>query len=292
MSKYQVSFASDVTVFTDSKGKIDKFDNIVAVNEHDAIVSLKREGEARISGMQGALSIIVNMFDSPRLDAYKGQTKANEKIPNEVKSARREMETEYLKPLFMATIKGSLPDAAKHKQWDSFIELHRKGGVWSLANSVALQYFCIVGQLPCVYIDGKPHKDKLLSQPAMLKIIANMREADDTTDKGISHKLTELAALVEGRNEKTVMGNTGAAIHALKAMLATFEGLQLAESDKALREYELKAEQTQATAKTDIATQSKAIVDKAIKETKAKQSKAKPGTIAASAKPIDLPAPF
>ena len=45
MSKYQVSFASDVTVFTDSKGKIDKFDNIVAVNEHDAIVSLKREGD-------------------------------------------------------------------------------------------------------------------------------------------------------------------------------------------------------------------------------------------------------
>ena len=254
--KYAVAFSNEFTVFTDNKGKVEKFDNLHAVSESDAITSLKREGEARINATAGALSIIVNMFDSPRLDSYRGKTPANEKLPKEAKDARREMEGEYLKPLFIASIKGNSPEATKHAQWDKFIGLHRAGGVWSLMNSIALQYWCIVGQLPCVYVAGKPQKDQLLSKQAMEKIIANLRAAEDTTDRGIAGKLADLNDELEHRSDKTHLGNAGLAVAALKNMLATYEGLLREESEAAMIKHSL-------TVTGDLSKQADAVSSKA-----------------------------
>jgi hypothetical protein len=243
--KYAVQFEPEQVTFKDAKGNIETFANLHSIAENEAIKTLRKEGDARKYATVGALSILVHMLDNPRLDGYKGKTLPNAKLPKELKTAKRELEDEYLKPLFMADVqKGKeTPQSIANNSllWDKFISEQRAGGVWSLMGSVALQYFAIVGQLPCVYIDGKPQKDQLLCKGAMEKIIANLRAASDTTDKGISGKIVDLAEALRSRTEKTHIGHIASAIASLKDMLATFEGLLREEAETAQREHELRS---------------------------------------------------
>ena len=281
--KYTISTSDTQILFTDAKGKSEKFDFITPIAIDDSIQALRKEITARHNATAATLSIMVDLMDTPKLDSYKGITPANEGLSKEFKSAVREIEGEYLKPLFTAPLESKGNSVATiQKMWTSFIEDLRVGGVWSNVGATVRQYFAIVGKLPCVYIDGKPQKDKLLSTHAMQKEIANLRTVSDTTDKGISGKLSELMTLVNDRNEKTKLGHTGTAIAALEAMLTVFRAIDRTEQENArnaamakLTQADIDAKQAEplqvqaveaaVKAKQSIDAQAKAIADKAYK---------------------------
>ena len=281
--KYTISTSDTQILFTDAKGKSEKFDFITPIAIDDSIQALRKEITARHNATAATLSIMVELMDTPKLDSYKGVTPANEGLSKEFKSAVREIEGEYLKPLFTAPLESKGNSVATiQKMWTSFIEDLRVGGVWSNVGATVRQYYAIVGKLPCVYIDGNPQKDKLLSTHAMQKEIANLRTVSDTTDKGISGKLVDLMNMVKERNEKTKLGHVGTAIAALESLLNEFRAIDRTDQDNArasamakLTQADIDAKQTtteqiKATeravvAKQSIDAQAKAIADKAYK---------------------------
>jgi hypothetical protein len=272
--KYVISTNDNQVLFTDAKGKTEKFDFIEAIGEGEAINSLKGEIKARHNATQGCLSLMVQLLDTAKLDEYKGKTPANEGLSKEFKSAVREIETEYLKPLFVAPLekKGNSP-ATIQKLWTTFIEDLRAGGVWSNVGATVRQYFAIVGKLPCLYLEGKPQKNKLLSTHAMAKEIANLRTVNDTTDRGVAGKLHDLLDIVENRTEKTNLGHTGTAIAALEKLLNHYRAIDAYEREQALVAYQKKADsEGMQSSVTDVAH---AVVQKAKKNKGQVSSKSK-----------------
>lgn len=230
----EVSYSATHVVFVNPKNsKSEKIALMEKMDTVEAIRSLVSEQKAALSASRGAVSLLAAIMDSPRLDGYKGQTPVNESIPKELKEAIREMEVAFLKPEFEAihATKGAKP-ATVQKLWDAYAKELRSGGSYAVAKGKVTAYFAHCGQLPV-------HDGKLLSVSAIDKLLQNAKEAAGKPEaQGVSGKLRELAKLVQERKESTKLGDVGAAVYALKSMLATFETMLQEEAAAALVKYE------------------------------------------------------
>jgi PBP1b-binding outer membrane lipoprotein LpoB len=187
----------------------------------DAIRIVNGEIKARDNVSKASVSLLSHLLDSPRLDEYKGKTPINELIPNDLKSAIRDIETEYLKPIFSAPMieKGNTM-ATIEKQWQLFASGLREGGGYANAKSRVIKYFAHIGKLPLA------ENGKCLTVASIDKILSNeMSKVVPDVKGGIADKLVKLSLEIENRKETTDLGDYVTAIASLKSMLATYEGL-------------------------------------------------------------------
>ncbi|CAB4132770.1 hypothetical protein UFOVP249_21 [uncultured Caudovirales phage] len=222
MAFYEVSYSDDAVTFVNTKtNKAEKLELFDAMDDLDAIRIVNGEIKARDNVSKASVSLLSHLLNNPRLGAYKGTTPLDESVPNELKSAIREIETEYLKPIFSAplTSKGQSP-ATVEKQWQLFAAGLREGGGYANAKSRVIKYFAHVGQLPIA------SNGKCLTVAAIDKILVNeMQKIAPETKEGIAGKLVKLSSDINNRKETTDLGDYATAIAALKAMLSTYEGL-------------------------------------------------------------------
>ena len=245
----QVSFTEDKIVFVDSKGKAESLDMFDAINDKDAVRAISSEQKAAQSASKAAVSLLVHILDNPRLDGYKGQTPINEAVPSELKAAIREIETEYLKPLFCAPhIEKNAKPATVEKLWQEFSKGLKSGGSYAMAKSEVTKYFAYCGKLP------KHDNGKLLTVAAVKKIVAGAKEnAPEKENEGVAGKLVALS-LALGK-DNAVMGDIPTAIAALRSILAVYENANKENGEAAAATF---------SAKTtgDVSTAAAAVVSK------------------------------
>lgn len=234
MLKLEVTFGADKVVFVNTK--TEKAEGFVYFNHVDgktAASALRKEADGRPNISRAALSVLVEVLASARLDGYRGKTPLNESLPKEFKQAMREAESAHLRPLFLELLPKNMADADKAKAADRYITECWAGGVYAVVKGEVSKYFCQVGRLPCVYnADGTPDTGKLLSIDAIRKLITNAKadlpasEEDEYKDKWVG-KIVRLGMEFNQRNgeSKPDANETKAAIAHLKTMLATFEGI-------------------------------------------------------------------
>jgi hypothetical protein len=186
-------------------------EQFIAPMETDkALDSLKHEVSQRGNVTRAALSCLVHIFNSPRLDGYKGigDINADGGMPKEVKTALRASEESYFAPMFKDT-----------KKLDLFLTSIRDAGIYATAKGVALKYFFYADKLPCHYAADTPQTDKLLSVSAMQKLLSNMQEEKQPEDKSIARQVLELQAAFEAAE-----GLTRDQMLAILGNLKTFAG--------------------------------------------------------------------
>ena len=257
MAKFEVSYNESSIVFLNTKtGKADKLALMDVMPDGDAVGALERENRARESGSRASVSLLATILNNPRFDGYKGATPIGENIPKELKDAMREAEAEFMKPLFMARHegKGAKPGTVA-KLWDEYIGALRAGSSYAVAKGKVLAYFAHCGKLPTT------DSGKLLTVAAIDKLLAIAKEAAEKPEnQGIAGKLAKLAEEIQNRTESTVIGDPATAVHALKSMLATFEGLLRESQEMALAQWEAKTA-------GDVQQAAAAVVKKASKTT-------------------------
>lgn len=227
---FEISYSDDAVTFVNVKtNKAEKLALFDAMPDLDAIRVVNSEIKGRDSASKASVSLLSHLLDSPRLDGYKGTCPINEVIPKELKSAIRDIETEYLKPIFSAPLmeKGAKP-AMVEAQWQSFAQGLREGGSYANTKSRVMAYFSHLGKLPVA------DNGKLLTVAAIDKILQNAKEqaAKPATNEGIAGKLVKLSGEIGSRTEKTELGDYSTAIAALNSMLDTYVGLQRAVLEK------------------------------------------------------------
>jgi PBP1b-binding outer membrane lipoprotein LpoB len=222
MAFYDISYSDDSVTFVNTKtNKAEKFELFEQMADIDAIRIVNGEIKARDNVSKASVSLLSHLLDSPRLDEYKGKTPINELIPNDLKSAIRDIETEYLKPIFSAPMieKGNTM-ATIEKQWQLFASGLREGGGYANAKSRVIKYFAHIGKLPLA------DNGKCLTVASIDKILSNeMSKIVPDVKGGIADKLVKLSLEIENRKETTDLGDYPTAIASLKSMLATYEGL-------------------------------------------------------------------
>lgn len=221
---FEISYSDDAITFVNVKtNKAEKLSLFDAMPDLDAIRVVNSEIKGRDSASKASVSLLSHLLNSPRLDGYKGTCPLNEAIPKELKSAIRDIETEYLKPIFCAPLvaKKATP-ATVEAQWQGFAQGLREGGSYANTKSRVMAYFSHMGMLPIT------SNGKLLTVAAIDKILMNEKEklAKPATNEGIAGKLVKLSLEIEIRTEKTELGDFSTAIAALNAMLDTYQGLQ------------------------------------------------------------------
>ena len=222
MAFFEISYSDDAVTFVNTKTqKAEKLELFDAMSDADAIRVVNGEIKARDNVSKASVSLLSHLLDNPRLDEYKGATPINETVPNELKSAIREIETEYLKPIFSEPLSAKGATAATiEKQWQHFAAGLREGGGYANAKSRVIKYFAHMGSLP-VASNGK-----CLTVAAIDKILGNeLAKVAPNVNEGIAGKLVKLASDINNRKETTDLGDYVTAIAALKSMLATYEGL-------------------------------------------------------------------
>ncbi|MFZ2190112.1 MAG: hypothetical protein WAV48_04990 [Candidatus Magasanikiibacteriota bacterium] len=220
---FDISYSDDAVTFVNTKTlKAEKLALFDVMPDIEAIRVVNGEIKARENVSRASVSLLSHLLDSPRLDGYKGTCPINETIPKELKSAIRDLETEYLKPIFSAPLieKGNKP-ATIETLWQAFAQGLREGGSYANTKSRVMAYFSHMGKLPVA------DNGKLLTVAALDKIIQNAKEACKTpaTHSGIAGKLVTLSLELAQRTEKTDIGEFSTAIAALNSMLATYKGL-------------------------------------------------------------------
>src|SRR3990167_2378501 len=134
---FDISYSDDKIVFTNTKTlqsePIDLFD---AFDDLEAIRVLDKEFKGRKNASNAAVSLLSKLLNNPRLDGYKGTCPINENVPSEMKQAVRDLETEYFKPLFSATLaaKGVKPGAIE-TLYQEFARGLREGGSYANTKS-------------------------------------------------------------------------------------------------------------------------------------------------------------
>lgn len=221
---FEISYSDDAITFVNVKtNKAEKLSLFDAMPDLDAIRVVNSEIKGRDSASKASVSLLSHLLNSPRLDGYKGTCPLNEAIPKELKSAIRDIETEYLKPIFCAplVVKKATP-ATVEAQWQGFAQGLREGGSYANTKSRVMAYFSHMGMLPIA------SNGKLLTVAAIDKILMNEKEkqAKPATNEGIAGKLVKLSLEIESRTEKTELGDFSTAIAALNSMLDTYQGLQ------------------------------------------------------------------
>lgn len=215
----QVNQTADKIIFIDKNGKAESIDLFDAIDASTAIRSIGNEQKAAQSASKAAVSLLASILNNPRLDGYKGKTPVNEAVPAELKAAIRELEIEYMKPVFTKhhADKGAKP-ATIEQQWQMFAQGLRAGGSYAVAKSEVTKYFAHCGQLPTA------DNGKLLTIAAIKKLLANAREAvPKKEDTGLAGKLVTLSSVVADSPDSDALGDYATAIAALKAMLAVYE---------------------------------------------------------------------
>lgn len=223
---FDISYSEDTITFVNAKtNKAEKLALFDSMQDLDAIRVVNGEIKARDSVSKASVSLLSNLLDNPRLDGYKGTCPINEQIPSELKQAIRDLETEYLKPIFCKPLeeKGTKPGVIE-TQWQAFARGLREGGSYANTKSRVMAYFSHCGQLP------KCENGKLLTVAVIDKLLQNAKEkaGDKPANEGIAGKLVKLSLEIDKRDDakgKTNLGDNVTAIAALKSMLATYEGL-------------------------------------------------------------------
>lgn len=260
---FDVSTNDKQIVFVNTKThKAEKLDLFDAIPTVDAIKDLAKEQKAAQSASKSAVSLLASILDNPRLDGYKGNTPINESIPTDCKTAVRDLETEFLKPEFEAYHKGRGANPATcEKLWQEFARGLRSGGSYAVTKGKVLAYFAHCGKLP------KADNGKLLSAAAIDKLLQNEREkVGKAVDEGIAGKLVKLSADVRDRTENTKLGDPATALHALREMVATFEGLLREAQELAQAKYE-------ASTSGDVSQEAAQVVQQAKKPQRVKGDK-------------------
>jgi hypothetical protein len=169
-----------------------------------SIRGLRQEIKGRGAATRHALNLVLGVLDGQRMDGYRGQVQAHERIPAEIKTAMREAEDLYIKPLLVGSLPKSMQEVDKNAEWDSFIKMMREPGIYARVRGIALKYFTIHGRLPCMYdMEGKPNKEKLMPVSAMERLmdIAAKQNPKQPIDHSINAELVRLIARIE--EEKT-----------------------------------------------------------------------------------------
>lgn len=258
MSKFEVKYTDDAIVFINNKtAKSDKLLLLDRMDGGDAVKALEKENTARESASRASVSLLAEMLNNPRFDAYKGATPLTSNIPKELKEAAREMESEFLKPLFVKAHedKGQTP-ATIAKKWDEYIGSLRAGSSYAVAKGKVLAYFAYLGKLPIT------DSGKLLTVPAIDKLMQIARENIEKVETGIADKLVKLSEEISNKKESTKLGDPATALAALRAMIAQYEQVQQANAEAAQRIHEAKTT-GHVNAPDDVAKQGKAVVSKA-----------------------------
>ena len=213
-----IDFTENQVIIVNDKNQAEKIALLDMASDLDAIKFIRKEQDAGKNASVGALTLLVHMLDSERFDAYKGTTPVGEKITPEFRGALRDIEIEYMKPIFVAdlTDKGNKP-ATIEKMWQEY-SANLRTGTYALCKSYVSKLFCHLGMLP------KTNNGKLIPINA-IKELLNQVKKQETEKTGIAGKLVSLSHDIEHRTEKTDMGDYATAIAALKSMLATYEGL-------------------------------------------------------------------
>lgn len=242
----QVSFTEDKIVFVDSKGRAESLDMFDAIDDKDAVRAISNEQKTAQSASKAAVSLLAHILDNPRLDGYKGQTPINEAVPSELKAAIREIETEYLKPLFCAPhIEKNAKPATVEKLWQEFSSGLKAGGSYAVAKSEVTKYFAYCGKLP------KHDNDKLLTVAAVKKLVLAAKEnAPEKENLGVAGKLVELSLVLS--KENAVIGDIPTAIAALKFMLKAYESANTENAEAAQAAHEVKVVGDVATAAASV----------------------------------------
>ena len=194
-------------IFIDPKDNkvVERADFEKADEPQAAIKALRAEVNARGNATRAALSLLVNVLDSTRMNGYKAMVKQNERIPAPIKSAMREAEDIYLKPLLVDSLPKSHSDQQKLEAWDAWINELRQPGIYARVRGVCLKYFTVHGRLPCAYdAEHNPHKEKLLPVSAMEKLMQNeaARNPPATPDHSIPSEIGRLIARMAEEKEK------------------------------------------------------------------------------------------
>lgn len=214
-------------VFVDKSGKAEKLDLFQPVESTKAINALFGEQKAAESASKAAVSLLSDMLNNPRIDAYKGKTPLDARVPSELNNAIRELETEFLKPLFVQSRNKAKPEAIE-KEWQGFIGNLRAGGSYAVAKGEVTKYFAMVGKLPIA------DNGMLLSVAAIKKIIKEAKDILPAKESGgIADKLITLSKAISEITDDEKLGNLASGVAALKAMLAVYEA-KYEESAKAL----------------------------------------------------------
>jgi len=223
MSKFSVSYGESTIVFVNNKtNKPETLDMYDRVDLHEALRGSFKEFKDHHSNSAKAVSLITEVLSSPAMDGYRGQVPVNEALPKEAKAAMRRAEEAVLFPLFRDIMeRKNWTEAQLNKEFDAYMTHSREGGTYANARSIALSYFCQLGKTPIA------ENGKLLTVAAMKKLIDNAKSDIAPEPKfGFSGKLVSLAAEINARKDNNGMGSLPEAIHALKDMLATFQGLE------------------------------------------------------------------
>jgi hypothetical protein len=256
MSKFDVSFSDDAVTFVNTKtNKAEKLAMMDVMDNVTAIRAIRSEQNAAVSASHGAVSLLSIIMDNPRLDEYRGTCPIDSSVPNELKAAIRELETEFLKPLFIQPLldKGAKPATAE-KQWQDYAKGLKEGGSYAVAKGHITKLFAYTGKLP-------KHGIKLLTVAAIKKLLENL-EKPEQEKLGIAGKLVALS--LELRKENSEEGSALSAIAALKAMLVFYEAREAENAQAAQAAHEVTIVGDVAASENNIAAQSKVIIDKAI----------------------------
>ena len=219
MSKFEVSFTDTAIVFVNSKtNKAEKLEMGDVMAPIDAINAIRKEQNAAMSASRGAVSLLCELLVNPRLDGYRGKTPLNEIMPKELKAAVRELEVEFIKPIFCTPLaeKGAKPHTIE-KQWRDYYSELNAGGSYAVAKGHVLKLFAYTGNLP-------KHGDKVLTVAAVKKLLENL-EKPEQEKTGLAGKLVTISSELENRTDKTDLGDYATAVAALKSMLAIYETL-------------------------------------------------------------------
>jgi hypothetical protein len=238
MTKLTAKFDAkhNAMVFVDANdkeiGKPEKLCRAIGITA--ALACVNREFTQRESVAQSTVSLMLAMLDDPKFSGWAACVGPFDNVPSELKEAVRDAEVVNYKPDFIKALKKPGDDGGEG-QWQAFRADLRKGGSYAQAKGKILQYFAVTGELPCLYVEGMPQKDKQYTVACIEKMLAQLKaDAVKPASDSIAFKIMQLAAIVDKRTtdkkgNPTVILTDGeygnaSAIAALKALLATFEG--------------------------------------------------------------------
>jgi hypothetical protein len=304
--KYVQSLSATSVLFTDEKGNTDTFDLVAPMPKNEIVGTLSKEIAGRGDVTRGCLTVMLEMLDTPRFDTYKGKTTIGGKMDKLLKNAMSEQEVTTFQPMFYAywDAKNPAPDgmdsaklmahnARRAAQWDAFISAQRDGGLYGNVKTYSLQYFAYFGMLPCVYVEGKPDKQRLMPVSAMAKAIAIAKAAN--VQPGLTGIAKMLADVKQALDTSTITENDIKLSYPLAVEIAS---ILKALSDKVASDATAKAQGLPVTGvalqtgdkvqdpDTSIAQMAKVALDKA----STKPAKDKKGTTpGAKPAPVDQP---
>ena len=258
----QATFNETGVIF--SNGKAAEVAHYVKpMEESAALRALTREHNGRASVSEASVQLITAVLDNPRMDGYKGTCPARESISKEAKEAFRDLENEFMKPRFLASLpKGASPEA-QEKAYQEFATSLRSGGMYANAKSRVLRYFATCGELPKT-------EHGYLTVAAIDKLNTITKAAVPVPDNGgLAQKLVALA--LELSKDQVNLGDSATGLAALRSLVKVYEA---AATETALAMTQVKGGGAKVEEPKAIGPKVLAAVSKAKRSAKVKQEQA------------------